>query len=101
MFYKQGLKPSLVAVSSNFDVLSVSNTDNQSFQLQLKKNGASYKLTGNMTLNDVVRKLKQSGQIQESADFFAPDGSRYARSSTLNQILADPYFIMKADKAGV
>lgn len=83
----------LAANSNNFLVL-----DQENNQLQFTKDGPVVNLHGHLNLADVVSKLQARGMIKKSAEFYSPDGTRFAKSSKLNEVLRSPFFKLKLDR---
>jgi hypothetical protein len=50
-----------------------------------------------MTLKDLERILKQSGEAKSHVEFFDRDGSRLATSSRMKHVLEMPNFKMNID----
>ena len=67
-------------VSNRFIVIKDLSGDKYP-ELKLVENKPSIILHGYKTLKEIESELKYNGHVQKSADFFAPDGSRYASSS--------------------
>lgn len=65
--------------------------------IQLRYEGPKIRLTNEMTLKDLERSLKQSGEAKKYVEFFDNDGSRLASSSKLKNVLQMPHFKMNID----
>ena len=50
-----------------------------------------------MTLREIEQKLKRNGTASKEVDFYGPDGSRYAKSSTILDVMRFPYFNLRLD----
>lgn len=50
-----------------------------------------------MTLNEIQSQLKQKGDVKVKAEFYAPDGCRYAGCTKLYQIMQLPFFKLDFD----
>lgn len=67
--------------------------------MQLRFEGPVIKLYNEMTLKDLERTLKSSGEAKSSVEFFDQDGSRIAYSSKVKHVLELPNFKMNIDVA--
>ena len=67
--------------------------------IQLRFMGPKIHLTNEMTLKDLERSLKQSGEAKNLVEFFDSDGSRLATSTRLKNVLQMPNFKMNIDTA--
>lgn len=65
--------------------------------MQLRFQGPKIRLTNEMTLKDLERILKQSGEAKSHVEFFDRDGSRLATSSRMKHVLEMPNFKMNID----
>ena len=81
--------------SNTNNFLMLDETDYQSPKLSLKGNAVS--LHGDMMLSEVEAKMKQKNIVSNDAEFIAPDGSRYAKSSTIQEIMRFPFFKLRLD----
>lgn len=50
-----------------------------------------------MTLREIEQQMLRKSIIKQRADFVAPDGTRYALSSTFSDLLRMPFFRMRLD----
>ena len=78
--------------SNNFLVIC-----QESNQLQFSQDGPVVNLHGHLKLSDVEGKLRQRGMIQKDAEFFSPDGTRFAKSSNMLEVLRSPFFKLRLD----
>jgi len=49
------------------------------------------------TLAQIEREMISTGQAKHNAQFFAPDGCTYARSTSVEDILQFPFFRLRVD----
>ena len=66
-------------------------------QLQFRSDGPAVDLISNHSLEQVERAMRREGMISRDADFYSPDGVRYAKSSLMKEIMQLPYFRLKID----
>ena len=87
-----------ISLTNNFVVIHKDeNETGPDAQIQLRHDGPIIRLENYMTLADLESRLRMEGEMTHKADFFAPDGSRYARSSQIRDVLKLPYFKLKLD----
>ena len=66
-------------------------------ELKFSSASESVVLHGHLTVNEMTKELRAKGHIKRQADFFAPDGSRYAGCSQVKDMLQLPYFRLRLD----
>ena len=81
--------------SNTNNFLMLDDKNYQSPKLSLK--GTAVSLHGDMKLSEVEAKMKLRNMVSNDAEFIAPDGSRYAKSSTIQEIMRFPFFKLRLD----
>ena len=82
--------------SNNFLVLD-DNDGRRSPFLRFTTDGPQINLQAEMTLEQIEASLKSNGTIKREAEFFSPDGTRYAKCCTVREIMRFPFFHMRLD----
>lgn len=60
-------------------------------------NGKEFFLTYNESLSQLEKSIKQNNSNIKSVDFFDPDGSYFAKSSKVGDVMKRPFFTIKFD----
>lgn len=88
--------PRTVSLTNSFVVLDKDEESN-AFKLKLRFTSKEMTMDSEDTLRDIEGRLKSIGEAKQKAEFFAPDGSRYASSAKLKHIIQMPFFRLRLD----
>jgi len=83
-------------LTSNRFVL-IQNPLDQLPYIQLNAKSKRIDLKKEMTVKELEKEFKVTGEVKESAHFIAPDGALIAKSTLVHHLLHIPYFVMKLD----
>ena len=93
------MKNTRIGINSNKFLILNDHDGTTSPTLKFRNNDNEVALDAHLSLSQIESRMKRNNLIKTGgkAEFFSPDGPRYASSCTIAEIMAFPFFRLRVD----
>ena len=87
-----------ISTNANYFVVLDDQQGERVPTLQFKTDGPSITLDGGKSLREIEQGMRRKSMISKQAEFYSPDGTRYAKSCEIQEIMNFPFFRVRIDE---